>query len=81
MFIDGATILTSAALNRSATAAYTTNLSEGAHPITATYGGDAAKDIQGSTSQVLEQLVQAATTNTLTSSQNPSTYGTAVRFR
>ena len=79
-FIDGATILTNAALNGNATAAYTTKLSGGAHPITATYGGDAAKDIQGSTSQVLDQTVQTATTIALISSGNPSTYLSPVTF-
>ncbi len=80
-FIDGTTILSNVALNANATAAYTTNtLAGGVHPITATYGGDAGKDIQGSTSQVLEQAVQTATANMLTSSQNPSTYGSAVTF-
>jgi hypothetical protein len=79
-FIDGATILTNAALNGNAMAAYTTKLSGGAHPITATYGGDAAKDIEGSTSQVLNQVVQKATTIALISSGNPSTYLSPVTF-
>ncbi len=78
-FIDGTTILANVPLNGSATATYTTNmLARGAHPITATYGGDAAKDIQGSTSQVLEQTVQTATANALTSSANPSIFGSPV---
>ncbi len=60
-FMDGTTILSNVALNANATAGYTTKLSGGVHPITATYGGDAGKDIQGSTSQVLVQTVQTAT--------------------
>jgi len=80
-FIDGTTILTNAALNGNATAAYTsTALAGGAHTITATYGGDAAKDIEGSTSQVLVQTVQTATTMALISSGNPSTYLSPVTF-
>jgi hypothetical protein len=42
------------------------------------YGGDAAKDIQGSTSQVLDQTVQTPTANVLTSSANPSIFGSPV---
>jgi hypothetical protein len=80
-FIDGTTILQNVVLSGSATAAYTTKLSEGAHPITATYGGDAAKDIEGSTSLTFNQRVQTSTTNILTSSQNPSIYGSAVTFK
>jgi len=79
-FIDGTTILQNVVLNGSATAAYTTKLSGGAHPITATYGGDAAKGIEGSTSQVLNETVQTATTIAITSSGNPSTYLSPVTF-
>ncbi len=80
-FMDGTTILANVALNASATATYTTaTLAAGAHPISSTYGGDAAKDILGSTSLTLNQQVLTATTNTLTSSQNPSICGAAVTF-
>ena len=60
---------------------YTTSaLTAGVHQITAVYNGDAAKQIQGSTSAVLNQDVQAPTTATLTLSLNPSNYGNSVTF-
>ncbi len=60
-FMDGTTILANVALNGSATAAYTTaTLAAGAHAITASYGGDAARDIIGSTSLTLNQQVMVA---------------------
>ena len=80
-FIDGATVLTTQAINAGGVAMYTTStLTAGIHPITAVYNGDAAKQIQGSTSAVLDQDVQAPTTATLTSSLNPSLYGNSVTF-
>ena len=75
-FFDGTAILGNVALNSSAVATYSTSaLTGGAHSITATYGGDAAKDIQGSTSTALIQDVQTAASITVASSQNPSNYG------
>jgi uncharacterized repeat protein (TIGR03803 family) len=57
----------------------TTTLGVGAKSITAVYGGSTS--FGGSTSSVLSQVVnQAATTFTLTSSQNPSSLGQAVTF-
>jgi hypothetical protein len=80
-FMDGTTILTTQAINASGVAMYTTStLTAGIHQITAVYNGDAAKQIQGSTSAVLNQDVQAPTTATLTSSLNPSNYGNSVTF-
>ena len=80
-FMDGTTILANVVLNGSAMAAYTTaTLAAGTHPITSMYGGNAAKDILGSTSLTLNQQVLRPTTNTLTSSQNPSMSGSAVMF-
>ena len=80
-FIDGTTILTTLAINASGVAQYATaTLTAGIHPITAVYNGDAAKQIQSSTSAVLDQDVQAPTTATLTSSLNPSYYGNSVTF-
>ena len=80
-FFNGATILGNVALNGSAVATFTTAaLTAGAHAITATYGGDATNDIQGSTSAILSQDVQTASSAALVSSQNPSTYGSAVTF-
>jgi hypothetical protein len=80
-FTDGATVLTTQAINAGGVAMYATStLTAGVHPITAVYNGDAAKQIQGSTSAVLKQDVQAPTTASLTSSLNPSLYGNSVTF-
>jgi large repetitive protein len=80
-FMDGTTILSTQTMNTGGVATYTTStLTAGMHQITAVYNGDAAKQIQGSTSAVLNQDVQAPTTSTLTSSLNPSTYGNSVTF-
>jgi len=80
-FLDGTTVLTTQAINAGGVAMYTTStLTAGVHQITAVYNGDAAKQIQGSTSAVLNQDVQAPTTATLTSSLNPSLYGNSVTF-
>ena len=56
-----------------------TTLTQGAHAITAVYGGDATNDILGSTF-TLSQDVQAPSTVTLVPNPNPSTYGTPVTF-
>ena len=80
-FMDGTTILSTQAINAGGVAMYATStLTAGVHQITAVYNGDAAKQIQGSTSPVLDQDVQAPTTATLTSSLNPSNYGNSVTF-
>ncbi|MGA2755506.1 MAG: Ig-like domain repeat protein [Terracidiphilus sp.] len=80
-FMDGTTILSTQAINAGGVAMYTTStLTAGVHQITAVYNGDAARQIQGSTSAVLNQDVQAPTTATLASSLNPSNYGNPVTF-
>ncbi len=80
-FMDGATLLSTQTLSAGGVAMYATStLTAGVHQITAVYNGDAAKQIQGSTSGVLNQDVQAPTTATLTSSLNPSFYGNSVTF-
>ena len=80
-FFDGNTILVNKTLDATGAATYSTAaLTVGAHSITATYGGDAKNDIQGSASAVLIQDVQKASTNALTSSPNPSNYGSPVTF-
>jgi len=78
-FYDGTTLLGTGTLN-SGVATYTTSaLGAGSHSMTAAYGGDT--NCLGSTSPVLKQVVnQASTTTGLTSSLNPSTYGQAVTF-
>jgi sugar lactone lactonase YvrE len=80
-FLDGATALGPAvALSAGGTATLTTStLAEGAHSITAVYGGDATKFIIGSTSGILTQDVVAYSTVVLSPPvPNPSTYGSTV---
>jgi sugar lactone lactonase YvrE len=78
---DGATILGSVALNANGVATYSTStLANGLHAITAAYGGDASKQIELSTSAVLNQDVQAPASTAVTSTPNPSIYGTPVTF-
>ena len=80
-FMDGATLLSTQNLSAGGVAMFATStLTAGVHQITAVYNGDAAKQIQGSTSTVLNQDVQAPTTATVTSSLNPSFYGNSVTF-
>ncbi|MGA2499634.1 MAG: Ig-like domain repeat protein [Tepidisphaeraceae bacterium] len=79
-FMDGTTILASVTLS-GGVAAYTTSaLTNGVHPITAVYSGDAAKEVLGETSAVLNQVVQATATIGVATSGSPSYYGAAVTF-
>jgi sugar lactone lactonase YvrE len=81
IFSDGATILGSPTLDTNGAATLqTAALTTGLHPISAVYGGDAAKQILGSTSNTVNQDVQAASTEVLATSGTPSVYGTAVTF-
>ena len=81
VFSDGATILGNIALSATGVASFTTStLTNGVHSITATYGGDASKQIQGSTSAVLAQDVLVPGNVSLVSNPNPSSYGTPVTF-
>lgn len=80
-FMDGTTLLSTQNLSAGGVALFATStLTAGVHSITAVYNGDAAKQIQGSTSSILNQDVQAPTTAALTSSLNPSFYGQPVTF-
>jgi len=80
-FMDGTTVLSTQTLSASGVAQYySTALTAGVHSITAAYSGDAAKQIEASTSAALNQDVEAPTTGTLTSSLNPSNYGMPVTF-
>ena len=80
-FYDGAMLLGSQAINASGAATYTTStLANGPHAITAEFQPSADTQLQSSTSAVLNQVVQAAATIAVASSQNPSTYGTQVIF-
>ena len=66
-------------LNASGLANYpTSTLAIGDHSLTAVYSGDTTH--AGSTSAVLTQRVQEATTTTLLSSENPSLVGDAVKL-
>lgn len=82
VFSDGSTPLDTVALNSTTgVATYTTStLADGSHSIVATYGGDLANDIQGSSSTMLIQDVQGGSSITVTSSPNPSNYGVPVIF-
>jgi prepilin-type N-terminal cleavage/methylation domain-containing protein len=57
----------------------TSSLSQGSHSITAVYSGDA--QYNQSTSSIWTQTVnQASSSTTVSSSQNPSTYGSSITF-
>jgi hypothetical protein len=79
-FKDSAATLGSGTLNTSGVATLSTStLAAGPHSITAIYGGDS--NFAGSTSTVLAQMVNTASTTTaVSSSGNPSTYGSPVTF-
>ncbi|MGB6744160.1 MAG: Ig-like domain repeat protein [Terracidiphilus sp.] len=79
-FMDGAATLGTAPLTAGVATYATATLAVGMHSITAVYSGDATNGILGSTSTVVKQDVQAATTVTVTSSLNPSNFGSAVTF-
>lgn len=76
--LDGATTLASKALKGGTATFKTSALPLGLNIMTAFYGGDS--NYGYSTSSPLNQYVLYATTTTLTSSPNPSTYGEAVTF-
>jgi len=81
VFTDGATILGNVTISAAGVATFTTSaLAQGLHAITASYGGDAAKQIQASVSAALNQDVQAASTTSISPAPNPSNYGVAVVF-
>jgi uncharacterized delta-60 repeat protein len=78
-FFNGASLLGTVPLTGNTAAFSTSALIGGTHSITASYAGDG--NYAPSTSSVLSQTVDAAsTTTTLGSSLNPSTYGTEVVF-
>jgi large repetitive protein len=80
-FMDGSTILGTITLNGQGIATYTTStLANGLHPITATYNGDAQRQIASSTSNTVNQDVLVPSTVVLTSSVNPSIFGNSVIF-
>jgi large repetitive protein len=80
-FNDGATVLGTVAISPGGTATLSiSTLADGLHALTVTYSGNPSSYVSGSTSAVLQQDVQAASNVVLTSSPNPSSYGTAVTF-
>jgi hypothetical protein len=79
-FLDGATPLGTVAIDVDGVATFTTStLGAGSYTLRATYAGDT--NFGGSDSNELSQIVgQVATTTSLTSNPNPSTYGESVTF-
>jgi sugar lactone lactonase YvrE len=78
-FMNGATVLGSVPVNASGTASLTTStLAFGMHSITASYSGDTGHAVSSSAA-LSEQIVEPATVS-LTSSVNPSIFGTNVVF-
>jgi hypothetical protein len=80
-FNDGATVIGTVPVTPGGTATMSiATLADGVHPITATYHGNSVYYVLGSTSAAVNQDVQAASAVVVTSSLNPSSYGTAVTF-
>jgi uncharacterized repeat protein (TIGR03803 family) len=78
-FMKGTTTLATAALSGGSASFTSSTLPAGAYGIKAVYGGDA--NLANSTSSPVIQTVNKATTTTsLTSSQNPSSFGQSVTF-
>jgi len=78
-FLDGSTVLGTAALLAGSASFTTSNLSAGAHKVKATYAGD--KTFGSSSSTILSQAVRGVPTTTgVSSSLNPSIYGQTVTF-
>jgi hypothetical protein len=78
-FLDGATTLGTVQLGSSGLATLTTSqLAQGAHTLTAQYGGNTANYVSGSTSDPLAVNVVAPSTTALSASPNPADYGSAV---
>jgi hypothetical protein len=78
-FFDGTTALGTAPLSAAGQATFnTTTLTLGSHSLKAVYNGDG--NFSPSSSNTVSQSVLKASTTGLTSSSNPSTYGTPVTF-
>jgi hypothetical protein len=78
-FQDGTAMLGMGTLSGGTATVTTSALALGAHSITVIYGGDAS--FAGSTSPVLTQTVnKVASSTTVTSSNNPSIFGSSVTF-
>ena len=80
-FLDGTKLLNTVSINASGVATLSTSsLSQGAHSISAVYGGNPAKFVSGSTSSTLLLDIVAKSTLALSSTPNPSSYGNSVSF-
>jgi sugar lactone lactonase YvrE len=80
-FLDGSTVLGTSPISSSGLATFTTStLAQGLHSIAATYPGDTAKAIQGGVSNVVSQDVLEPSVVVLTSTPNPSYFGTTITF-
>jgi large repetitive protein len=83
VFYDGSTILGTEVLNTVGVTGVATlstaALTNGQHTISADYEGDASNQIQGSSATLIQDVL-APSGISITSSPNPSTYGTTVTF-
>jgi hypothetical protein len=79
-FKDGSTTLGTATISGGTATYATSTLAMGSHSITASYGGD-TNDKSSASTALTETINKAYTTVTLTSSANPSTYGSSVTFK
>jgi large repetitive protein len=77
-FMDGATVLGTAALSAGSASFTTSSLTAGTHSISVQYGGDA--NYLGSSSPALSEVVKIGTATSLSSNGTPSTYGHSVQF-
>ncbi len=80
VFSDGAETLATIPLNASGVVAFTAALANGTHAITATYSGDAARQISASVSSLLRQQVLVSSHVAVAPSPNPSIFGQTVAF-
>jgi hypothetical protein len=77
-FLDGSTSLGTANVSNNAASLSISTLAVGGHVITAQYSGDS--NFQASSGTITETVSTDATTTTLTSGTNPSSYGQAVTY-
>lgn len=79
IFKDGNTSIGSSVVNGNSASLMTAGLTVGTHPVTAVYSGDA--NVTGSSSAVVAEVVNKATTSTsIASSANPLAVGGSVTF-
>jgi hypothetical protein len=78
-FKDGATVLGTGTLSAGIASFTTSKLHGGSHSITASYAGS-ANDVSSNSGALTQKVTAATSTTTLTSSANPSSYGSPVTF-